>query len=82
MPDDVERRLRGVPGDRVAEEGVRMCVETVRGVLEIPGVAGIHLMALGHERGQPELLERAGLGPDQRPSRPADPGRDGVGRAP
>jgi methylenetetrahydrofolate reductase (NADPH) len=82
VPDDVERRLRGVPGDRVAEEGVRMCVETVRGVLEIPGVAGIHLMALGHERGLPELLERAGLGPDQRLSRPTDPGRDGAGRAP
>ncbi|WP_169948173.1 methylenetetrahydrofolate reductase [Microbispora sp. H11081] len=63
IPGDVERRLRGVPADRVAEEGVRLCVEAVQRLAETPGVAGVHLMALGYEHGVPDILRRAGVGP-------------------
>jgi methylenetetrahydrofolate reductase (NADPH) len=63
VPDHVVRRMRGVPQDRVAEEGVRLCVETIQELREMPGVAGVHLMAFGFEHGVPEILERAGLGP-------------------
>jgi hypothetical protein len=52
-----------VPAGRVAREGVDICVETIQRLRQAPGVAGFHLMALGHERGIPELLDRAGLGP-------------------
>ncbi len=62
VPDEVERRLRGVPADRVAEEGIRLCVETIRRMRETPGVAGVHVMAFGHEHGVPEILADAGLG--------------------
>ena len=61
VPDEVGRRLRGVPADRVAAEGVAICVETIQALREIPGVAGVHVMAFGYERGIPEILERAGL---------------------
>jgi methylenetetrahydrofolate reductase (NADPH) len=61
VPDEVGRRLRAVPADRVADEGVALCVETIRALREIPGVAGVHVMAFGHERGIPEILERAGV---------------------
>ncbi|WP_433283863.1 methylenetetrahydrofolate reductase [Pseudonocardia sp. CA-142604] len=61
VPDEVGRRLRGVPADRVAAEGVAICVETIQALREIPGVAGVHIMAFGYERGIPEILERAGL---------------------
>lgn len=61
VPEHVVRRLRGVPSDRVAEEGVRLCVETLQQMRETAGVAGVHLMAFGFERGVPEILERAGL---------------------
>ncbi|NMH81246.1 methylenetetrahydrofolate reductase [Pseudonocardia xinjiangensis] len=61
VPDEVGRRLRGVPADRVAAEGVTLCVETIQALREIPGVAGVHVMAFGYERGIPEILERAGL---------------------
>jgi methylenetetrahydrofolate reductase (NADPH) len=61
VPDEVGRRLRGVPGDRVAAEGMTLCVETIQALREIPGVAGVHVMAFGYERGIPELLERAGV---------------------
>ncbi|TDC10072.1 methylenetetrahydrofolate reductase [Nonomuraea longispora] len=61
VPDEVDRRLRGVPADRVAEEGIRMCVEAVQRLATIPGVAGVHLMALGFEHGVPDILRRAGI---------------------
>jgi len=63
VPEHVERRLRGVPADRVADEGVALCVETVQRLAALPGVAGVHLMAFGYERGIPEIVERAGVGP-------------------
>ncbi|MDT7592232.1 MAG: methylenetetrahydrofolate reductase [Pseudonocardiales bacterium] len=63
VPEDVARRLRGVPAERVAREGIDICVETIQRLCQVPGVAGFHLMALGHERGIPDLLDRAGLGP-------------------
>jgi methylenetetrahydrofolate reductase (NADPH) len=62
VPDEVGRRLRGVPSDRVADEGIALCAETIKQLREIPGVRGVHVMAFGYERGIPELLERAGLG--------------------
>lgn len=70
VPEEVGRRLRGVPADRVAAEGVTLCVETIQQLREVPGVAGVHVMAFGHERGIPEILERAGLAPASTPDEP------------
>jgi methylenetetrahydrofolate reductase (NADPH) len=39
------------------------CAETVAALREVPGVAGVHMMAVGYERGVPEILEAAGLEP-------------------
>jgi methylenetetrahydrofolate reductase (NADPH) len=61
VPEQVVRRLRGVPDDRVAAEGVKLCSEIVAEVKEIPGVAGVHVMAFNWEDAIPEILERAGL---------------------
>jgi methylenetetrahydrofolate reductase (NADPH) len=61
VPDEVGRRLRGVPSDRVSDEGIALCAETIKQLREIPGVRGVHVMAFGYERGIPELLERAGV---------------------
>ena len=63
VPDEVVRRLRGVPEDRVGAEGVALCSEILAQVKEIPGVAGVHVMAVNWEDVIPEILERAGLGP-------------------
>jgi methylenetetrahydrofolate reductase (NADPH) len=62
VPDAVVRRLRGVPSDRVAEEGLKLCAEIIQQVREIPGIAGVHLMAFSWEDAIPEILERAGIG--------------------
>ncbi len=61
VPDEVVRRLRGVPDDRVAAEGLKVCSEIIQQVKEIPGVAGVHVMAFSWEDAIPEILERAGL---------------------
>jgi methylenetetrahydrofolate reductase (NADH) len=73
LPETVGRRLRGVPADRVAAEGVTLAVETIQALREIPGVAGVHVMAFGYERGIPEILERAGV--RHAPAQPAGPSR-------
>lgn len=61
VPDDVVRRMRGVPPGRVAEEGMRLAVELVHAVRETPGVAGVHIMAFGNEPAVGELVERSGI---------------------
>jgi methylenetetrahydrofolate reductase (NADPH) len=61
VPDEVVRRLRGVPDDRVAAEGSKLCSEIIAEVKTIPGVAGVHVMAFNWEDSIPEILERAGL---------------------
>jgi methylenetetrahydrofolate reductase (NADPH) len=61
VPDAVIRRLRGVPEDRVAAEGLTVCSEIIAEVKTIPGVAGVHVMAFSWEEAIPEVLERAGL---------------------
>lgn len=63
VPDRFSRRLRGVPEHRVAAEGEAVCVETIQALKEVPGVSGVHVMAFGHERGVPDILRRAGIGP-------------------
>jgi methylenetetrahydrofolate reductase (NADPH) len=61
VPDEVVRRLRGVPSDQVSAEGLKLCSEIIAEVKEIPGVAGVHVMAVSWEDAVPEILERAGL---------------------
>jgi methylenetetrahydrofolate reductase (NADPH) len=70
VPDHLERRLRGVPADRVADEGLALCAETIQRLAQIPGVAGVHVMAFGFEHGIPGILQRAGIGPREHAARP------------
>jgi methylenetetrahydrofolate reductase (NADPH) len=63
VPAGVSRRLRGVPEDRTADEGVAICAETIAELRQIPGVAGVHVMAVGAEHRIPAILRHAGLAP-------------------
>jgi methylenetetrahydrofolate reductase (NADPH) len=71
VPEDVTRRLRGVPPERVVDEGIKLCAETIEQVRAIDGVSGVHVMAFGHEEAIPEVLERAGCAPGQRSRQPS-----------
>ena len=59
VPDDVYRRLSAASD--IAAESVRLAGELVRQVAGIPGVAGVHLMAAGHEQEIPVILAGAGV---------------------
>lgn len=59
---EVERRLRGVPADRVLAESITICVEIITELRAIPDLAGVHVMAFGAEKLVAEIVERAGLG--------------------
>jgi methylenetetrahydrofolate reductase (NADPH) len=77
VPPGVSRRLRGVPAGRVAEEGVSICAEVIGELRQIPGLAGVHIMAIANEHRIPLILQQAGLGPppDRRPAAAAAGGR-------
>jgi methylenetetrahydrofolate reductase (NADPH) len=61
VPAAVSRRLRGVPPDRTADEGIAICAEIISELRQIPGVAGVHVMAVGNEHRIPAILEQAGV---------------------
>jgi methylenetetrahydrofolate reductase (NADPH) len=63
IPDEIIRRMEGVPKERAAEEGIRICLETISELKEIDGIRGIHLMAIEWEEKIPEIVEKAGLLP-------------------
>ncbi|MBI4775215.1 MAG: methylenetetrahydrofolate reductase [Deltaproteobacteria bacterium] len=63
VPDDVVKRLSGVPKEKQPEEGITMCVETIQRLKEMEGVRGFHIMAIEWEEKVPEIVERAGLLP-------------------
>lgn len=66
VPDEMIKRMAGVPKEKQAEEGLTICVETIQRLKEIKGVRGFHIMAIEWEQKVPEIVERAGLYP--RPS--------------
>lgn len=63
VPDSIIERLQGVPKEQVSREGIQLCVDIIKQVREIEGVAGIHLMAIEWEEVVPEIIEAAGLLP-------------------
>jgi methylenetetrahydrofolate reductase (NADPH) len=56
-------------GDEAEAIGTAQCIELVRRLREIPGIAGVHVMGLGRERAVRGVIEGAGLLP--RPAPPA-----------
>lgn len=65
VPDEVIARLEHASDP--TEEGVELTVEIVSRLREIQGVAGVHVMGLGHEDSVRRVIERAGLLPRPQP---------------
>jgi len=64
IPESVEQRLRGAPAERTEEEGLAICAETIAALKEMPGVAGVHVIAADLEHRLPDILADAGV-PDR-----------------
>lgn len=63
IPDDVIDRLGAVAPEQFRAEGEKLCAEIIAGLAEVPGVAGVHVMAIGAESSIPSILELAGVPP-------------------
>jgi methylenetetrahydrofolate reductase (NADPH) len=63
VPDEMIERLGGIPKENQPEEGIKICVETIQRLKEIPGVRGIHIMAIEWEEKVAEITKAAGLLP-------------------
>jgi methylenetetrahydrofolate reductase (NADPH) len=66
VPDEIIKRLAGVPKEKQADEGIQICLEQIEELKQEEGVRGFHIMAIEWEEKVPEIVERAGLYP--RPS--------------
>ena len=63
VPDEVVKRMAGVPKENQPQEGIDICVETIQRLKECEGVKGFHVMAIEWEDKVPEIVERSGLYP-------------------
>ena len=63
VPDALIDRLKGVPKEKQAEEGIRICVEMIQQLREVAGVRGVHIMAIEWEEKVAEIAKAAGLTP-------------------
>ncbi len=63
VPDALIKRMEGVPIDKQREEGISICVETIQRLQEMPGIRGVHVMAIEWEDAVGEIVDRAGLLP-------------------
>ena len=63
VPEPLIKRMGAAPKKKAAEEGVKICLETIAELREIEGVRGIHIMAIEWEDIVGEIVESAGLLP-------------------
>jgi len=63
VPDDVIKRMAGIPKEKQPQEGIDICVETIERLKSVEGVHGFHIMAIEWEEKVAEIVERSGLYP-------------------
>jgi len=61
VSQDLIDRMKNTSDKR--EEGIKITIELIKAVKEMPGVKGVHLQAIEAEELLPEVIERAGLLP-------------------
>ncbi|HRO14297.1 MAG TPA: methylenetetrahydrofolate reductase [Paracoccus sp. (in: a-proteobacteria)] len=67
IPDAVIARLEGARDQKA--EGKRLCIDIINEVKEIPGVAGVHVMAYRQEEYVAEIVDESGVLKGRRPWR-------------
>jgi methylenetetrahydrofolate reductase (NADPH) len=63
VPDEIVKRMSGVPKEKQPDEGIKICVEAIQKLVQVEGVKGFHVMAIEWEERVPEIVERSGLYP-------------------
>ncbi|MBK0400956.1 methylenetetrahydrofolate reductase [Limibaculum sp. M0105] len=59
IPDSVIARMEGA--QKPGEEGKKLCIELIQRMREIPGVAGVHVMAYRREHQVSEIILESGV---------------------
>jgi methylenetetrahydrofolate reductase (NADPH) len=67
VPEDLIQRMSGVPKEKAADEGLKICLETIAELRQIDGVHGIHIMAIEWEEVVRDIVAAAGLLPRPQP---------------
>ena len=63
VPDELLKRMKDTPKEKQAEEGISIAVEIIEELRQIPGIAGVHIMAIEWEQKVGEIAEKAKLLP-------------------
>lgn len=63
VPQALVDRMEKTPRAAQPEEGIQICCEIIEQVRDIPGVAGLHIMAVHWTEAVPEIVKRCGLTP-------------------
>jgi 5,10-methylenetetrahydrofolate reductase len=63
VPDEVVDRMASAPKGEAKQMGIDLCVDIIKQVRQIEGVAGVHIMAIEWEEAVAEICEKAGLLP-------------------
>ena len=60
---EIVKRLGDTPKEKQAEEGIKICIESIERLKQVEGVAGFHIMAIEWEEMVPQIVEKGGLYP-------------------
>jgi len=63
VPDEIIKRMAGVPKEKQPDEGIKISVEAIERLKTVDGVKGFHVMAIEWEQMVPDIVESAGLLP-------------------
>ena len=61
IPDEIIKRMDSAAKDKQAEEGLKICIETIKQIREIDGISGVHIMAIEWEEVVARIVKEAGL---------------------
>ena len=61
IPDEIIKRMDSAAKDKQAEEGLKICIETIEQLREIDGISGVHIMAIEWEEVVARIVKEAGL---------------------
>ena len=61
IPDEIIKRMDSTAKDKQAEEGLKICIETIEQLREIDGISGVHIMAIEWEEVVARIVKEAGL---------------------
>ncbi len=61
VPEGIIKRMDGVDKKKQADEGIKICLETIEELKGLNGVHGVHIMAIEWEEAVANIVEQAGL---------------------